>query len=197
MRQLASNSALLIAILAPSIVGIFMLRVEIVHLLIAPPFQQVTLAVLPLSVLAGSIRNLRAHFVDQAFLLHNRTRLMIVVAAIDALVTVALSLIFIRYWGLVGAAGATVVAALAAAIVSFTIGFSRFGLTLPLSHLVPIALATTAMAALLGNLPEASSHVALAEHIAAGAAAYTALLALLYATSLLKMFRLYQQQSEG
>jgi O-antigen/teichoic acid export membrane protein len=197
MRQLASNSALLIAILAPSIVGIFMLRVEIVHLLIARPFQQVTLAVLPLSVLAGSIRNLRAHFVDQAFLLHNRTRLMIVVAAIDALVTVALSLIFIRYWGLVGAAGATVVAALAAAIVSFTIGFSRFGLTLPLSHLVPIALATTAMAALLGNLPEASSHVALAEHIAAGAAAYTALLALLYATSLLKMLRLYQEQSEG
>lgn len=197
MRQLANNSALLIAILAPSIVGIFMLRVEIVHLLIAAPFQQVTLAVLPLSVLAGSIRNLRAHFVDQAFLLHNRTRLMIVVASIDAVVTVVLSLILIRYWGLVGAAGATVVAALAAAIVSFTIGFSRFGLTLPLNHLAPIALATTAMAALLGNLPEASSHVALAEHIAAGAAAYIALLALLYAPSLLKMFRLYQQQSEG
>ena len=55
MRQLADNGALLIAILAPSIIGIFMLRVEIVHLLIAVPFQQVTLAVLPLSVLAGSI----------------------------------------------------------------------------------------------------------------------------------------------
>jgi O-antigen/teichoic acid export membrane protein len=197
MRQLANNSALLIAILAPSIVGMFMLRVEIVHLLIAAPFQQVTLAILPLSVLAGSIRNLRAHFVDQAFLLHNRTRLMIVVAAIDAVVTVVLSLTFVRYWGLAGAAGATVVAALAAAIVSFAIGFSRFGLTLPLNHLAPIALATMAMAALLGNLPEASSHVALAEHIAAGAAAYIALLALLYAASLLKMFRLYQRQSEG
>jgi O-antigen/teichoic acid export membrane protein len=197
MRQLANNSALLIAILAPSIVGMFMLRAEIVHLLIAAPFQQVTLAILPLSVLAGSIRNLRAHFVDQAFLLHNRTRLMIVVAAIDAVVTVVLSLIFIRYWGLVGAAGATVVAALAAAFVSFAIGFSRFGLTLPLNHLAPIALATTAMAALLGNLPEASSHVALAEHIAAGATAYIAVLALLYAASLLKIFRLYQQQSEG
>src|SRR5580692_10587024 len=197
MRQLADNSALLIAILAPSITGIYMLRVEIIHLLIASPFQQVTLAVLPLSALAGSIRSLRAHFVDQTFLLHSRTRLMIVVAAIDAVVTVVLSAVCIRHWGLVGAAGATVVAAIAAAIVSFAIGFSRFGLTLPLSHLVPIALATTAMAALLGNLPEASSHVALAEHIAAGAAAYTALLALLYATSLLKMFRLYQQQSEG
>jgi O-antigen/teichoic acid export membrane protein len=196
MRQLADNSALLIAILAPSITGIFVLRTEIVHLLIAAPFQKVTLAVLPLSALAGSIRALRAHFVDQTFLLHNRTRLMIVVAAIDAVVTVVLSLIFIHYWGLVGAAGATVVAAFAAAIVSFAIAFSKFGLTLPLNHLVPVALATTAMAALLSNLPAAPSLIFLAGHIAAGAAVYVALLLLLYASSLLRMFRLRQQQSE-
>jgi O-antigen/teichoic acid export membrane protein len=196
MRQLADNSALLIAILAPSITGIFMLRTEIVHLLIATTFQQVTLAVLPLSALAGAIRSLRAHFVDQAFLLHNRTRLMIVVAAIDAAVTVVLTPFFIRYWGLVGAAGATVLAAIAAAIVSSGIGFSRLGLTLPFNHLVPIALATTAMAALLGNLPEAPSRMVFAGHIAAGAALYIALLVLLYATSLLRMLRLHQQQSE-
>jgi O-antigen/teichoic acid export membrane protein len=197
MRQLADNSALLIAILVPSITGIFVLRAEIVHLLIATPFQQVTLAVLPLSALAGAIRSLRAHFVDQAFLLHNRTRLMIVVAAIDAAVTVVLTPFFIQYWGLVGAAGATVLAAIAAAIVSSAIGFSKLGLTLPFKHLVPIALATTAMAALLGHLPEARSVVALAGHIATGAVIYLALLVLLYATSLLRMLRLRQQQSES
>jgi O-antigen/teichoic acid export membrane protein len=197
MRQLADNSALLIAILAPSIAGIFILRTEIVHLLIATSFQQVTLAVLPLSTLAGSIRSVRAHFVDQAFLLHNRTRLMIVVSAIDATVTVALSFIFIRYWGLVGAAGATVIAALAAAIVSFAIAVSKFGLTLPLNHLVPVAIATIAMAALLSNLPEALSPISLAAHITAGVAVYVASLTLLYATSLLRMFRLRQQQSES
>jgi O-antigen/teichoic acid export membrane protein len=197
MRQLADNSALLIAILAPGITGIFMLRAEIVHLLIAAPFQQVTLAVLPLSMLAGSIRSLRAHFVDQTFLLHNRTRLMIVVAAIDAAVTIVLSLVFIRHWGLVGAASATVVAAVAAAAVSFAIAVARFGLTLPLNHLAPVALATTAMAALLGNLPEASSLVTLAAHVAAGAVVYIALLVLLYAGPLLRMFRLWQQQSQS
>jgi O-antigen/teichoic acid export membrane protein len=197
MRQLADNSALLIAILAPSITGIYMLRTAIVHLLIASSFQQVTLAVLPLSVLAGSIRSLRAHFVDQAFLLHGRTRLMIVVAAIDATATVALSFVLIPHWGLVGAAGATVLAAIAAAIVSFTIGFSKFGLTLPLSHLVPVTLATVAMAALLSSLPEATSLIVLAGHIAAGATAYVAVLLLFYATSLFRMFRLRQQQSES
>jgi O-antigen/teichoic acid export membrane protein len=182
---------------APSIGGIYMLRAEIVHLLIASSFQQVTLAVLPLAVLAGSIRSIRAHFVDQTFLLHNRTRLMIVVAAIDATATVVLSFILIPHWGLVGAAGATVLAAIAAAIVSFTIAFSSFGLTLPLNHLVPVTLATAAMAALLGNLPEANSLIALAGHITAGATAYVAVLMLFYATSLLRIFRLRQQQSES
>jgi O-antigen/teichoic acid export membrane protein len=197
MRQLADNGALLVAILAPSIIGIYMLRAEIVHLLIAVSFQQVTLAVLPLSALAGSIRSLRAHFVDQTFLLHSRTRLMIVVAAIDATATVALSFIFIPRWGLVGAAGATVLAAIAAAIVSFTIGFTKFGLTLPINHLVPVTLATAAMAALLSSTPEATSLIILAGHIAAGATAYVAVLVLLYATSLLRMFRLRQQRSES
>jgi O-antigen/teichoic acid export membrane protein len=122
---------------------------------------------------------------------------MIVVAAIDAAVTVVLTPFFIQYWGLVGAAGATVLAAIAAAIVSSAIGFSKLGLTLPFKHLVPIALATTAMAALLGYLPEAPSVIALGGHIATGAVIYIALLVLLYATSLLRMLRLRQQQSES
>jgi O-antigen/teichoic acid export membrane protein len=196
MRLLSDNSALLIAILAPSVVGIFMLRAEIVHLLIAAPFQQVTLAVLPLSILAGAIRNLRAHFGDQVFLLHSRTRLMVVVAAIDAVVTVVLSAVCIRYWGLVGAAGATVLAALAATAVSFAIGFSQFDLSLPVRHLARIALATLAMVALLGQMPEASSLVILAAHITAGATIYVAVLAAEYAPLLLRTF-LRPRQSES
>src|SRR5882757_1932402 len=197
MRQLADNSALLVAILSPSLAGIFMLRAEIVHLLIALPFQQVTLAILPLSTLAGAIRNLRAHFGDQVFLLHNRTRWMMAVAAIDSTVTVVLSVLGLRYWGLAGAAGATVVAALAAATVSFAIGFSRFELTLPIGHLIRIALATIAMVALLRLFPEAPTAILLAAHIGAGAAAYLATLAVLYAPSLFRLLRARPQHSEA
>ncbi|MCF2522413.1 lipopolysaccharide biosynthesis protein [Bradyrhizobium sp. G127] len=195
MRQLADNSALLVAILAPSIVGIFMLRTEIVHLLIAAPFQPVTLSILPLSVLAGAIRNLRAHFGDQIFLLHSRTRLLIVVASIDAAVTVVLSFACIWYWGIVGGAVATVIAASAAAIASFTIGFSRFGLTLPLSHLIRITIATIAMGVLLNALPDAANFVALVAHIAAGAAIYMTTLAVLYVPSIFRLRRARLQQS--
>jgi O-antigen/teichoic acid export membrane protein len=196
MRQLGDNSALLIGILAPSIAGIFLLRAEIVHLLIATPFQAVTLAILPLSALAGSIRNLRAHFGDQVFLLHSKTYLTIVVSSIDAAVTIVASLIAIRYWGLVGAAGATVLSAMAAACVSFVIGFSKFGLTLPWMHLIRIGAATTAMVALLTRLPEAESYGFLAAHIAAGAAIYVIVLALLYAPQMLRLIRRQPQLSE-
>jgi O-antigen/teichoic acid export membrane protein len=197
MRQLADNSALLIAILAPCVTGIFMLRVELVHLLIAPAFQAVTLAILPLSVLAGSIRNLRAHFVDQTFLLHNRTKLLAIVATIDAGVTVLLSYIFVRYWGLSGAAGATVVAALFAAITSFVIAFSRFGLTLPIEHLIPLVAATAIMAAFLKMLPEASSMLALIGHVVIGGAIYVAALGVFYAQFLFRLMKLRQRQSES
>ncbi len=195
MRQLAANSALLVAILAPSLAGIFMLRTEIVHLLIAVPFQAVTLAVLPLSTLAGAIRNLRAHFGDQVFLLQNRTRWMMAIAAIDASMTVVLSALFLPRWGLTGVAGATVLAALAAAGVSFSIGFTRFGLRLPVGHLVRIAFATIAMAALLRIFPEARTIAVLAAHVAAGAAAYFGALALLYAPALLRILRPRPQHS--
>ena len=195
MRQLADNSALLVAILAPSLAGIFMLRTEIVHLLIAPPFQQVTLAILPLATLSGALRNLRAHFGDQVFLLHNRTRWMMVIAAVDATLTVIFSVIGFRYWGLTGAAAATVAAALAGAIASFTIGFTKFGLTLPVGHMARIALATIAMTCLLRLFPEAPTLMHLVAHIGAGAGAYLATLALLYAPSLFRMLRARPQQA--
>lgn len=199
MSQLIDNSALLFAILVPSVAGIYSLRAEIVHLLIATPFQQVTLAILPLATLAGSIRNLRAHFGDQVFLLHNRTRLIVVVSSIDAAVTVICSIVFIHQWGLLGAAAATVISAVAAAAVSYAIGFSRFGLTLPVSHLVRSALATAVMMLVLHKIPEARNFWLLFAHILLGGAVYCGALALLYAPQLVRMraMRTQQQMQES
>jgi len=171
------------------------LHTEIVTLLIAAPFQQATLAVLPLSVLAGAIRNLRAHFGDQVFLLHSRTRMMVAISSIDAIMTVAAGIICVSLWGVVGGAIATVIAAAAAAATSFAIGFRAFGLTLPGSHLLRILLATIAMAIGLQLLPEATTYVMLAAHIALGAAIYGIILALLYAPMLSRTLRHRLSQS--
>jgi len=148
--------------------------------------------VLPLSVLAGrGPHTCAAHFGDQVFLLHKPDASSDRVTAIDAVMTVALSFACIRTWGIVGAAIATWPAG-AAAAVSFAIGFSRFGLTLPAGHLVRIALATAAMAAALHAMAAAPGAIALAGHIAAGAAVYLATLALLYAPLLVRMLRAHR-----
>lgn len=189
MRQLADNGALLVAVLAPATLGVFMLRHEIVTTLIAEPFWAGTLAVLPLSVLAGGIRSVRAHFGDQVFLLHNRTRLHVVVSAADAIATLALGLLLTVYWGIVGAAIASIVAATIAAAVSIGLGLSLFRLQIPFLHVARIALACTAMGLLLSKLPAATGVAFLLLHIVAGAAVYCFTLALTYSPWLIRRLR--------
>jgi O-antigen/teichoic acid export membrane protein len=189
MRQLADNGALLLAIVAPSVVGVFMLRHDVVTLLIAEPFRATTLAVLPLSVLAGGIRSVRAHFGDQVFLLHSRTKLAMMVMGVDAVASVALGVAGTWFWGLVGAAGASAAAAIMAAITSFAVGLTRFQLQVPWLHALRIALAAAAMAAVLSLLPEAGSIPLLIGSVGVGAAVYALVLVLVSLPWLLRRNR--------
>lgn len=189
MRQLADNGALLLAVLAPATLGVFILRHEIVTTLIAEPFWNGTLAVLPLSVLAGGIRSVRAHFGDQVFLLHSRTRLHVVVSATDAGATITLGMLLTMYWGIVGAAIASMIAATVAAAVSIGLGLSLFRLQIPVFHIARIAIACTAMGFLLVRLPEARGVPLLLLHAAVGAATYCLVLALIYSPWIVQRLR--------
>ena len=188
LRQLSDNGALLATVLLPSVAGVFILRDELVHLLIAPAFQSATLAILPLAAVAGAIRNFRAHFADQTFLLHRRTRLMIVVNGIEAAVTVAVSTGFIERWGLLGGVFANAVAALVAAILSFSLGIMVFGLRPPMVHLGKVALATLAMMMMLYTLPKYATAWVLVIHIGLGGAIYAIVLVALCRRTLMTLW---------
>jgi O-antigen/teichoic acid export membrane protein len=188
LQQLAENGALLAAILLPSIAGVYMLRDEIVHLLIAPAFQTATLTILPLATLAGAIRNFRAHFADQVFLLCKRTRPMMIVSGIEAALTVGISIVCISKWGLGGAVIASTVAASVAAAISFGVGVGFFGFRLPIGHLARIALATLAMVLVLHAVAKSGTAVSLVVHVSLGAAVYCLVLAACYAPTLRRMF---------
>lgn len=188
MRQLSDNGALLLAVLVPTAAGVFMLRNEIVSLLIAEPFRATTLAILPLSVLAGAIRSTRAHFCDQVFLLHNRTRISAVVSGVEALAAVGLGIAGTLTWGIVGAAIASVAATLLAAILSFAIGLIRFRLVVRFAHLARITLASAVMAAALTMVSPAHSILTMIGHIGGGGTIYVLILALCYAPWLIRKF---------
>jgi O-antigen/teichoic acid export membrane protein len=180
MRQLSDNSALLAAILLPSVIGLFLMRGEIVHILIAPAFQSATLTILPLAALTGAVRNYRAHFFDQAFLLHRRTRALVAINVVEATLTVILSIVFVRLWGLAGTVIATTTAAIVAAALSLSFSAAFFGLRLPVGHLLRICTATAVMALSLKALPVNSTAVGLALAVVFGGVVYLVALALLY-----------------
>jgi O-antigen/teichoic acid export membrane protein len=188
LRQLSDNGALLAGMLLPSVIGVFILRDEIVRLLIAPTFQDATLAILPLAALAGAQRNCRSHFSDQVFLLYRRTRLLVVINGVEAALTVGLSLLFVWRWGLLGSVMANVAATAIAAVASFAAAIVVFRLPLPLLHLAKIVVAAGMMAAVLFELPERATPLALVLHIALGAAIYATVLAMLYAQALAAMW---------
>lgn len=194
MRQLADNGALLAAVLVPSVAGIFILRDEIVPVLIAPKFQAATLAVLPLAALAGGIRNFRAHFADQAFLLHKNTRAIIGISGLEAVLTVSMSVLFVSWWGLTGAVLAGAVATAIAATVSFCVGISLFDLKIPVKHFLKCAVATSVMTIVLSVLPRHAAAMTVAMHIALGATVYAAVLAVLYRAALMRLWSSYRAE---
>jgi O-antigen/teichoic acid export membrane protein len=195
LAQLSENGALLAAVLAPSTAGVFLLRESLVNLLIAQPFRAATLAVLPIAVLAGALRNFRAHFCDQAFLLHKQTQFLIAVAAIDAAVAVAAGVGLIALWGITGGAIASVISALAAMIASIAFGVVIYGLQLPLAHLARIGAATGTMAGALAWLPAGTGALNLLLAILFGAGVYAATMIVLYSPFLLTVLRARQPSS--
>ena len=188
MRQLSDNGALLAAILLPSVAGVMVLRGELVHALIAAAFQPATLSILPVAALAGGIRNFRAHFADQVYLLHKRTGVLIVINSVEAAMTVGLGVLLVSWFGLVGGVMANAGATLIAAVLSFAISTVVFKLRPPAIHLMRIVIATAVMVAVLAAIPAGQTVRILLFHIALGAAIYAATLLALYGQTVRRLW---------
>ena len=184
LQQLSNNGALLLALLAPSVAGIFMLAPQAVALMIAVPFQEVTLSVLPLALLVGMVRNLRVHFADQVFLLMAQTHLMIYINSVEAVCVVVFCALGLHFGGFAWATAGCLAGSSIGTVFGFALGRIKFGLPLPWAHAARILLATAVMTVALA-LPDwtAMTPSVLAQlllKIGAGAAAYVIALAMLY-----------------
>lgn len=180
LRQLSLNAALLCAFILPMAVGLLLVSRPLVNLMIAAPFRPVTLAILPLAVVAGVVRNLRLHYGDQIFLLLERTRMLVWTNGIEAIAAVAFCAIGVVYWGLPGAAAGCLAGTTLATVLSFFIATRNHGLELPMGHVGRIVFATIVMAIALALPTWPAGGGGLALEIAAGMLVYAGSLALLY-----------------
>lgn len=180
LPQFATNGALLLAILAPSVAGVMVLSASLVEVLVAPEYVPLTTAILPLAVAAGAIRAFKNHGSDQCFLLFERTTLNIWSTVVEAVATVVCCIVGLKLGGMVGAAAGCLVAAALAEVFSFAVARRLFGYYLRLSDLAKIAVATAAMVLALELLPMPHTLVGLLTEVAAGALTYGAAMALMF-----------------
>ncbi|MGL4496464.1 MAG: lipopolysaccharide biosynthesis protein, partial [Beijerinckiaceae bacterium] len=178
--QIALNGSLLTGVLAPAAAGIFLINEPFVKWLVAQPYWAVTIAVLPLALLSGVLRNLRVHFADQVFLLYERTGWALVITVLEAAATVIGCAIGLWTGGLVGAVAGAVCAHAIITALGFSLAVTMLGLRIRWGDMARIALATLAMAAAVWPLRAMPGLYGLLASVSAGAVVYAAALLALY-----------------
>lgn len=172
LPQLASNGALLLAVLLPTVAGVIMLNGALVDALVAEPYRAITRDILPLAIATGAIRIFRMHGTDQCFLLFERPKLDVVVAGIEAILTLIACYVGLHWGGPKGAVLGCLIANFIVTTISFVVVRRMFGYYLRLIDIFRVVVATACMVSVLDLLPNAVNRFELISHVAIGALAF-------------------------
>ena len=178
--QLERNGVLLLAILAPAAVGLAAISEPFITLVVAEEYREMTIAVLPLAILAGAIRNFRIHFAEQVFLLHERTSVPLWNDAIDAVLSLAGVALGLWLGGLPGAVAGAAAGAAVSLVVTLATGWIVYRFAMPADALWRIALASTLMGGAVFLLPTEATVLSLGIAVATGALVYGGVLGAVY-----------------
>lgn len=127
-EQIRHNGELILCLAISSAAGLAVLAPHIAAVAVGAEFRETTARLLPWVALAAAIGGIKAFHFDMAFHFARNSRGLLVSAAVSALANVALNLVLIPRFGLLGAAWATVAACMLGASVSAWLGRSSFRL---------------------------------------------------------------------
>jgi O-antigen/teichoic acid export membrane protein len=178
LRQVATNAALMFALLTPACVGLALLAGPLVDLMIAADYRDVTRVVMPVAMLAGAVRTLRMHTADQVCLLVDRTRVSMMSNLADAAAATMFAAVGLYLNDIVGAAVGATAGTLIASAGSVAYASARLKLRLDYGVLARIGAAAAAMALALRLTPTPVGFAPIAADIVLGAVVYALALAL-------------------
>ena len=170
--HLRQHVVVLAALLVPAALGLVMLAPEVANVLLGPAFAPTATVVVPWVALSMLVGGFKTAYLDFAFQLGGRTRRLIAVASVAAVVNVGLTVWWLARFGPVGAAYATFASYTVAAAMSWAWGRSVFPLPFPGSDLGRVAAASALMVLVLAPLPPLLSVGGLGLKVATGAAVY-------------------------
>ena len=183
LRQVSLGGAMLLALLAPTAAGLILVAPDLTQLVVAETFRQVTEQVLPIAFLAGMMRALRSHFLDQPALLRERVTVLPVINALDAVLSTAGCVLGGLHGGIVGAAIGGFLGSIPSLFVSAAFAV-RCGLRLPWSLFARVLAGVAVMVVALRLLPQIHGIAGLALTVGTGALVYAATLAILFRTEI-------------
>ena len=178
--QLVRNGVLLLAALAPATAGLWAISSPLIDLTIASEYREITKAVLPLALVCGTLRNIRQHFAQHIFLLHEKPNIPVINDVVDAsaaLLGVAAGLLL---GGLPGAVFGAAVGAACALLVTSVWGWRSYGFALSLPDVLRVGVATTAMLFAVKTYSATPSVSSLTSAIVLGGIVYAGALSAMY-----------------
>ncbi len=130
------------------------------------------LSVTPLIAIGALLSGLTTYYFLQAFTLARKTKLLVVAMSIPAISNIALNILLIPRYGLIGAAAASALSFALGLIGAWLIGLKAIALPVPLRPLVLTALATAVMALAVIQVPAWGGIAELSARAITGAVVY-------------------------
>ena len=178
--QLVRNGALLLATLTPATVGLWAISGPLIDLTVAMPYREMTAAVLPWALVCGGLRNVRQHFAQHVFLLHEKPNIPVYNDIVDAAATMIGVTCGLALGGLTGAViGAAIGSAIGLLTTSFW-GWKAYGFALPPADFLKVGAATLAMWIAVRSFASSATPASLAAAVVLGGIVYAISLAALY-----------------
>jgi O-antigen/teichoic acid export membrane protein len=167
---------LLMWLALPAATGLALVSEPLVGILVGPALREQAVAVTPWIALAAFFAGLHTHYFGQAFTLGRRTGQLVGVVAAPAVLSIALNLVLVPRFGLVGAAWGTAASYAFGAVLSAWLGRRVLVLPVPWTALARAGLASGAMAAVVLAMPAVGGWAELLGKAAVGGAVYAAVL---------------------
>lgn len=147
--QAYTNGVAILMLTLPACAGLILTAPHISHLFIGPDFRDGVLHVMPWIACAALLNGLGAHYFDHAFHLAKRPDLFFFTEGPAAIVNLALNILLIPHYGIVGAAWAAAATYALSLTLSIIIGRRIMPLPFPFKPAVQITIATLTMSAAL------------------------------------------------
>jgi O-antigen/teichoic acid export membrane protein len=171
-RAAREQGELLIWLALPATTGLALVSGPLIGILVGEDLRAQAAAVTPWIAVAAFFAGLHTHYFGQAFTLGRRTGLLVGVVAAPALLSIALNILLVPRFGLIGAAWATTISYVLGALLSAVLGRKVLILPVPWTALARAGLASGIMAAAVVALPSPGGWLELLGKAGVGAVTY-------------------------